>query len=255
MKLKNLNWEVKTGLVLILISAIFYISVYMIFSDAKSVLFYIGIDMAFVPLEVLIVVLVIERAISNKEKSMMMEKLNMVIGAFFSELGTDLLKEISSFDPDIDNIKKDLEVAMGWEEKNFRESADKIKNYDYSIPLNKDYENSILLLKNLKDLLLDKRPFMLGLLENPNLLEHESFTDTLWAVFHLTEELKKRNSLDNLPESDYQHLSLDIERAYSSIIYEWLKYMEHLMDNYPYLFSLALRSNPFDPDAKIEITN
>ncbi len=252
---KNLNWEIKTGIVLILISAIIYSSVYMIFQDAKSVFFYIGIDLAFIPLEALILVLVIERVISNKEKAMMMEKLNMVIGAFFSELGTDLLKEVSSFDPDIHNIRNNLKVAMGWEERNFSESADIIKNYDYSIPLNNDDEHSILLLKSLKSLLLDKRQFMLGLLENPNLLEHESFTDMLWAAFHLTEELENRDNLEKLPKSDYQHLSLDIERVYSYLIYEWLQYMEHLMENYPYLFSLALRTNPFDPEAKIEISD
>ncbi|PKL68757.1 MAG: hypothetical protein CVV28_01190 [Methanobacteriales archaeon HGW-Methanobacteriales-1] len=251
--LKNLNWEIKTGLVLILISSMIYFCVYMIFHDAKSVFFYIGIDLAFIPLEALILVLVIERVISNKEKAMMMEKLNMVIGAFFSELGTDLLKEISSFDPDIDNIRKNLKVDMEWEEKNFSESSHIIKNYDYSIQLTEDNENSILLLKSLKSLLLDKRQFMLGLLENPNLLEHESFTDMLWAAFHLTEELENRDNLNKLPSSDYQHLSIDLERVYSYLIYEWLHYMEHLMNNYPYLFSLALRTNPFDPDAKIEI--
>lgn len=253
--LKNLNWEIKAGILLILISGVIYSSVYMIFQDAKSVFFYIGIDLAFIPLEALILVLVIERVISKKEKAMMMEKLNMVIGAFFSELGTDLLKEISSFDPDIDNIRNNLKVAMGWEERNFAESSQIIKNYDYSIPIKPENENSIVLVKNLKSFLVDKRKFMLGLLENPNLLEHESFTDLLWAVFHLAEELEKRDNLDKLPKSDYQHLSLDIERVYSYLIYEWLQYMEHLMENYPYLFSLALRTNPFDPEAKIEIND
>ncbi|MDO8869890.1 MAG: hypothetical protein Q7V10_03960 [Methanobacteriaceae archaeon] len=139
---------------------------------------------------------------------------------------------------------------MGWEEKNFSESSHIIKNYDYSIHLTEDNKNSILLLKSLKSLLLDKRQFMLGLLENPNLLEHESFTDMLWAAFHLAEELENRYNLDKLPNSDYQHLSIDLELVYSHLIYEWLHYMEHLMNNYPYLFSLALRTNPFDPDAK-----
>jgi len=35
-------------------------------------------------------------------------------------------------------------------------------------------------------------------------------------------------------------------------IFEWLQYMEHLLNNYPYLFSLAIRINPFDPDADVE---
>jgi hypothetical protein len=28
--------------------------------------------------------------------------------------------------------------------------------------------------------------------------------------------------------------------------------MEHLKKEYPYLFSLALRTNPFDPEASVE---
>jgi len=81
---------------------------------------------------------------------------------------------------------------------------------------------------------------MLRLLENPNLLEHESFTDMLWAIFHFTEELEKRASFDDLPRTDYEHLEGGLERAYKHVLSEWLKYMEHLMDNYPYLFSLAI---------------
>jgi len=33
------------------------------------------------------------------------------------------------------------------------------------------------------------------------------------------------------------------------LVHQWLDYMKHLKDNYPYLFSLAMRANPFDQDA------
>ena len=101
--------------------------------------------------------------------------------------------------------------------------------------------------------MIDKRSFLLVLLENPSLLEHETFTELLRAVFHLTEELEQRNDLKYLPRADYEHLELDIERAYKLLINEWLQYMEYLMIEYPYLFSLAIRTNPFDPNAKVEI--
>ena len=52
-----------------------------------------------------------------------------------------------------------------------------------------------------------------------------------------------------MPDTDYKHLSGDIKRAYTLLIHEWLDYMKHLKDNYPYLFSLAMRTNPFDRDA------
>jgi hypothetical protein len=40
-----------------------------------------------------------------------------------------------------------------------------------------------------------------------------------------------------------------MKRTYSQLVVQWLLYMEHLKDDYPYLFSLAVRTNPFDPDA------
>jgi hypothetical protein len=92
---------------------------------------------------------------------------------------------------------------------------------------------------------------MVRLLENPLLLEHESFTDLLWAVFHLTEELDSRDSLEGLPGIDMEHLAGDAARAYERLTGQWLSYMEHLKKAYPYLFSLALRLNPFDPEASV----
>ena len=81
------------------------------------------------------------------------------------------------------------------------------------------------------------------------MLEHDTFTDLLWAVTHLTEELACRENCGDLPETDLQHLTGDMKRAYILLVHEWLDYMQHLKQNYPYLFSLAVRMNPFDPAA------
>jgi len=75
----------------------------------------------------------------------------------------------------------------------------------------------------------------------------------LWAVTHLTEELSLRKDLSKCTDSDLGHLQGDMKRAYVILVYEWLEYMEHLKNKYPYLFSLAVRMNPFDPNASIEI--
>ncbi len=85
------------------------------------------------------------------------------------------------------------------------------------------------------------------MLENPNLMEHESFTDLMWAVVHLTDELEARKSLTGLPPSDLEHLAIDIQRVYGRLSGQWLSYLEHLKANYPYLFSLVLRTHPFQP--------
>ena len=101
-------------------------------------------------------------------------------------------------------------------------------------------------LKQLHCFLTDKKVFLLALLANPLIFEHDRFTPLLQAVFHLAEELIARDHLDNLPSTDYDHLSGDINRACGSLITEWLMYMKYLKKAYPYLFSLAMRTNPFD---------
>ncbi|MGZ7070050.1 MAG: hypothetical protein ACXVHN_04470 [Methanobacterium sp.] len=253
MKLNNISWRIRLGLILIILSAFLYITNALIFGDVEHTLFYLHIDLAFIPIEALIIILVLERIISEREKMNLLKKLNMVIGSFFSEVGTDLLRGISEFDSKTKKIRKKLIITDNWTREDFLNASKQIKSFDYNVYLGKDNPDSIIYLQDLKIFLLDKREFMLRLLANPNLLEHDSFTDLLWAVFHLTEELENREDLTDLPKADYVHLAKDTERAYGLLVYEWLQYMEHLIKNYPYLFSLAIRTNPFDPDAKVEI--
>ena len=71
----------------------------------------------------------------------------------------------------------------------------------------------------------------------------------MWSVFHLTDELLQREDFALLPAADLQHLAQDLRRALQLLVLEWLAYMRHLKHAYPYLFSLAMRTNPFDADA------
>jgi hypothetical protein len=251
--IEKMGWRLKIAILLIFAALILYLTQYYLFHQPKTELFYFGIDLAFLPIEVLLVVLVIETAISQREKSVLLEKLNMVIGVFFSEVGTDLLSEISQFDSKSKKISQILIINANWNEHDFIKVKNDIINRKYVLKIQGDDPDSLKFLGETKDFLKDKRRFLLALLENPNLLEHETFTELLNAVFHLTEELEKRNDIKHLPLADYQHLKLDTERAYNILIYEWIAYMEHLMNNYPYLFSLAMRTNPFDPNATVEI--
>ncbi|MCE5214169.1 MAG: hypothetical protein LLF83_05555, partial [Methanobacterium sp.] len=210
---KYLSWTARLGLLLVIISLILYILNLVIFQHHKDTYFYLSIDMAFLPIEVLFVVLVIESVISNREKRILLEKLNMVIGTFFSEMGTELLKDISKYDSNTDAIRQNLIITGEWSKKEFDIAAENIKKYDYQLKISGN-EKSIEFLIDLKAFLLDKRSFLLILLENPNLLEHATFTELLRAVFHLTEELDKRNNLKKLSGADYQHLKGDLERVY-----------------------------------------
>jgi len=241
------NWQIFLGLSLIALSALVYFIHYFIFRDAHHIFIYLIGDIAFVFFEVLLVTLVLHQLLHHREKKAMLNKLNMVIGAFFSEVGRELLKTFSAFDVEAFKITQKLVITNEWSEREFFKISRSVKNHTYNIDSKRGD------LENIKNFLKEKRQFLLNLLENPNLLEHESFTNLLWAVFHLTEELIYRRSLNGLPETDYQHLAGDIKRVYHLLIAEWLDYMKHLKVNYPYLFSLALRTNPFDANASVEV--
>lgn len=244
---KILNWQVVMGGVFITLSIIVYIIHYLIFRDARHIFLYLIGDIAFVFLEVFLVTLVIHGVLAMREKQAMLKKLNMVIGSFFSEVGVDLMRKFSCFDRTGKDIAQKLVVKDGWNPSDFAASKQALKAYACSI----DHTQSSL--DDLKQFLSSKKNFLLVLLENPNLLEHETFTNLLWAVFHLAEELALRKDLTRLPAKDYEHLDKDIKRAYDLMVQEWLSYMEHLKTSYPYLFSLAMRTNPFDARASVEV--
>jgi len=246
--MKKLNWQIVFGLSLLLLSAILYLVHYAIFRDTHYIFNYLIGHIAFLPIHVLLVTLVIHQLLKIREKRAMLKKMNMVIGAFFSEVGTKLLNSFPDFDLHYDEIRKNLIITNDWSDTEFSDVRNRLKGYDYKIDSQKGD------LESLKNFLIDKRDFLIGLLNNPILLEHESFTDLLWAVFHLTEELAHRSDVKQLSVADYAHLSVDIKRAYVLLISEWLAYMKHLKDDYPYLFSLAKRTNPFDPNVSVEIT-
>ena len=240
--MKRFGWQVLLGLFLVVLSILFYLLHYVIFRDSHHIFIYMIGDIAFVFIEVLMVTLIIHRLLSEREKRSRLEKLTMVIGAFFSEVGTRLLTFFSDFDPSLENIRKELLVTNNWSEKKFSKMIKRLKSYNYGI------ETQKVTFKDLRNFLTEKKDFLLRLLENPNLLEHEAFTDLLRAVFHLTEELMARKDFAKLPTSDFEHLAGDIKRAYILLVHQWLDYMKYLKNNYPYLFSLAMRTNPFDQE-------
>lgn len=245
--MKNIKWQIILGVSLVALSAIFYIIHYAIFRDAHHIFLYLVGDIAFVFIEVLLVTIIIHEVLAIREKRLLLEKMNMVIGSFFSEVGKDLLKIFASFDPQSERIRQSLVVTDRWTPGQFFDVSKSLKEYRHDIDIARSD------VPGLKQFLVGKREFLLRLLENQNLLEHDSFTELLMAVFHLTEELESRADLVQLSEPDQKHLVNDMRRAYSLLISEWLDYMKHLKDNYPYLFSFAMRTNPFDPEATPEI--
>ena len=221
------------------LSGLIYLIHYLIFRDVHHIFIYMLGDLAFLPIEVFLVVIVIERILARREKQAMMQKLNMVIGAFFSEAGNYLLKDLLGHFDNRQEISKHLNLTAHWTPADFKKAS------AFAHHLKIDVDCRKVDLEELKGFLSQKRTFLLTMLENPNLLEHDRFTDLLWAVTHMDEELEARSSLENLPESDLHHLAVDIQRMYDHLASEWLDYVEHLKANYPFLFSLVSRTHPF----------
>ncbi len=238
--MRRVHWKILFSITLLALSILLHLLHYLIFRDSHHIFVYLLGDLAFLPVNVLLVTLVIEHLIRKQERHSMFKKLNMVIGAFFSEAGTDLLKIFWKFDAKPEYMERHLVLDKNWKQADYYQLKKIFRAHKPEIDIRKAD------LAHLKTFLVVKRDFFLRLLENPNLLEHETFTALLWGVFHLAEELSARHDLKNLPEADCEHLAVDIKRAYNLLIVEWVIYMRHLYNSYPYLFSLALRTNPFD---------
>ena len=232
----------------LLLSLLLYGIDYLIFHDLHTLFLYLLSSLAFLPLEIFIVVLIIERIIGQNERKAKLQKLNMVLGAFFNDLGNHLLRGLLQNFNNKAEISKYFNLKDSWGKKEFREAAD----YAQTLKIEIDYKN--MNLAELKVYFVQKREFLMTLLGNPSLLEHDHFTDLLWAVTHLDEELESRSSVENLPDTDLKHLAGDIERLYGRLVVEWLDYTEHLHTNYRYLYSLVLRTHPFqeNPSAVIK---
>jgi hypothetical protein len=211
------------AVILIAISALLYFVHYLIFRDAQHIFIYMMGDLAFLPLEVFLVVVVIERVLASREKQAILQKLNMVVGAFFSEVGNELLQRLLVCFEKSGDVSQHLDVKQNWSRADFNKAIAFARTIDGEVDFSR------LDLYGLKKFLVQKRQFLLALLENPN----------------LTEELESRESLTDLPKADIKHIAGDTQRVYRHLIVEWLFYVAHLKAKYPYLFSLVARTHPF----------
>jgi len=245
--MKRHRFLVAAALILIALSATIYLVHYAIFRDANHIFKFMVHHLAFLPLDVLVVALIVDRILSRREKQAMLHKMNMVAGVFFDEMGVRLMERLMpAFDRP--EVSARLGVKHDWSTGDFQKAAALAERAKLQAKID------AVSLQEIKEFLHQEREFMLRLLENPNLLEHERFTDMLWAVSHLAEELEMRHDLRNLPDSDLAHIAQDIGRAFNALAAEWLDYVRHLKSNYPYLFSLVLRTHPFQEHRSAVVT-
>ena len=226
-------------LLLLLSFFIYYLQIY-IFNNTEQTLFYLFQDLAFLPISVILISYVLQKYSKNKEKEENFKKLQIVVSAFYSELGTTLIRKISVFDKNLTLFKEKVDLRNEIDSNEKKTKLNQIINFDY------DMDIEISDLEDLKSFLTSKKTYITRMFENPNMLEHSRFLEMLWAVFHILDELENREDLNKLPLNDKKHLDNDLKRAYPLLIIEWLEYMYYLNKEYPYLYSLAIRKSPFE---------
>lgn len=183
--------------------------------------------------------------IERHDNRIRLQKLQMVIGLFFSEAGTELMRYFAAADCQGDALEEALALNDDWQVRDYQQALKRLDRHLFKVDVQQ------VDLKQLRSFLGDQSQLLVRLLESPYMLEHESFTDLLIAVMHLKEELLHRDDFEKLPESDSDHLCGDIRRVYSQLVRQWLLYVQQLQNNYPFLFSLTLRTNPFDRGASV----
>jgi hypothetical protein len=242
----NFTKKLKLPILLVITSVILYYLHFKIFDDFHHIALYFLEDLAFIPIEVIFVSLIIHKAIEDQEKEKIREKTNVLVSVFFSEAGNSLLKALISSDDEIHNLKTIIEDNVHFSPKELKLMKGGLSKHAYK--LNLDAND----LCDIKVIMASHKNFILTLIQNPHLIEHNGLTDLILAMLHLIEELGARENLKSISTKDIEHLTGDVERVYSRLANEWLSYMGYQKKEYPFLFSFSSRSNPFSDENNIE---
>jgi hypothetical protein len=179
--------------------------------------------------------------LQRRQENLRIQRIQMLIGLFFSELGNDLLHICVSFDSQIQQLRQQIIADINSIDDSYTNLKQVLITHNHIIDSDK------IDIKKTKNLLTSKGDLVVRLLENPSLHEHESFTELLRVIFHLREELMARDKISDLPDTDIEHLSNDLNRIYPLLSRHWVDYIYYLKNSYSYLYSLAVRTNPFNP--------
>lgn len=249
---KRLSWKVKFSIVMILLIIIIYGSNYLVLGDGEHIISYVWTHLGFIPVDILLVAFLLDEIIERKEKEAILEKLDMLMSTFFSEVGNKLISQLSTankYKASTENLKS----IKDWDEKDFDNKLAELKDASLDFQVDIPAEEREEFLENLRTLLVSKREFIINLINNPNLLEKEEFTELTNAILHLDEELEHRKDLALVNDTDFGHLNGDMKRVYDKLVYEWVYYLKYLYKNYPYMIALIIRTNPFDDDADVYV--
>ena len=231
---ERLSWKMKFSILMVILIIIIYGSNYLILGDAEHIISYIWTHLGFIPVDILVVAFLLDEIIEKKEKEAMLEKLDMLMSTFFSEVGNDLISQLSSVNKYKTNTEN-LKEIKNWNQNDYENKLEELKDSTVDFRADIAPEEREEFLEDLRTLLAGKREFIIN------------------AILHLDEELEHRTDLALVNDTDFGHLNGDMQRVYSKLVYEWVYYLKYLDKHYPYMIALMIRTNPFDKDASVYV--
>ena len=231
--MKKIRYYFVISFILIALSSIMFFIHYLIFGQALNTAYYSLMNLCFIPINSLVVTIMLEKLIDYRAKKDRIEKINMLVGIFFTEVGGKLMHFIIDADKDAKNY------IINFEDLNKIKKC--LYEYDYKVDMN------YIDLCAIKNILVEHSNLFVTLISNESILQHQIFTDLLMSVIHLRDEIifieKDKDSGFNI-----NHLENDVIRVYKNISIQWISYLEYLSKSYPFLYNNAIRVNPFKFD-------
>ncbi|MDU6112995.1 MAG: hypothetical protein E6649_01200 [Paeniclostridium sordellii] len=231
--MKKIRYYFVISFILIALSAVMFLIHYLVFGQALNTAYYSLMNLCFIPINSLVVTIILEKLIDYRAKKDRIEKINMLVGIFFTEVGGKLMHLIIDSDKDAKNYITNFEDL-----NNIKKC---LNEYDYKVDMNN------IDLCSIKNILLENNNLFVTLISNENVFQHQIFTDLLMSVVHLRDEIIFMEKDDNL-ELNINHLENDVIRVYKNISIQWISYLEYLNKSYPFLYNNAIRVNPFEFD-------
>jgi hypothetical protein len=135
---EKISWEMKVALGLGATSLLLYLVDFVFLRDWRSLWASALTNLAFLPISVIVITLIIDRLLSVRDRSVRLERLNMLISAFFSHLGTGLLTMLAARDGKCGYLLDHFGTAEAWEGRHLRETKQHLSGHSYELSVNAD---------------------------------------------------------------------------------------------------------------------
>lgn len=226
-------------LLLLCASALLYAIHYLIFRDLHHLAIFGLHELAFVPLEVILVTLGLDQLVEKTHREEARSKVSIIETLYFNESGGTMLRYLTSFDPDAARLRELLQVTEDWHSSDFRQAIRQLKSYPFLLDLDRiDFFG-------LHYHLSQRHEYYRSMLENPALTQSEAFTEMIMKIYLLWEELDGRTNLYQLPENDRSYLAELLHEIYRELTEYWLDNVYNHSIHNRFRLHRAIESNPF----------